>query len=397
MQNWIAVGGRDLSCTLHLPEGAYTQAAAAEEFTQWSSPHDATRFDESNVRMALGPRSPAGAAEGDESRSIPWPRVAVFLMLAVLCLVSGGLFSGAWLSSLGPHWRWVVLLPPTLLCWPAGVWATSNAHRPRLVRLGTGVMLTGSPTVVGYFWAQNQPDGLSQQITMLAVTAVLAVAAIGTWFAVRRSWISRNAHWLVPALMVPFPLVLPWTGRFLHAAYLSEVLGIPVDAVHIPFYWHFFITVKPLAIAGLVVLCVLGLAGWARYHHWWANTRWLVVVVLPMILALYFLLVMVTAVGRVDEAAEMAAADARAGKRPGHYYGLQGELMCVHPHRRKIPVFNGPLPVDRPVLTYGNSGDDLWLWDPASSRGKDLQRHALRVPAGDVTLTPARGGSCPSS
>ncbi|AUH41965.1 hypothetical protein CXR04_18685 [Streptomyces sp. CMB-StM0423] len=196
-------------------------------------------------------------------------------------------------------------------------------------------------------------------------------------------------------LAAPLPLLLPWTGRFLHAGYLSDVLGIPAECVHIPFYRNFFIALEPPAITAFVAVFLLGIAGWARYNHWWFGTRSMVALFVPLIFLVYVLTIMQASLESAGGAAEQAAADAQQGKRPGRYRGLQGELMCVKPLRKEIPVYNGPVPVDRPVLTFGNAGDDLWLWDPSGSRGRDLSRHALRVPAADVTLTPSLGGSCP--
>ncbi len=85
---------------------------------------------------------------------------------------------------------------------------------------------------------------------------------------------------------------------------------------------------------------------------------------------------------------------AGAGHRPPGYFGLRAELVCVRPLGDGTPVVNGPVPTGHPVPSFKPSGDTLWLWDPSPSRGKDTERHALRVRAEDVELVVAHGRRC---
>ncbi|MEU0701874.1 hypothetical protein ABZ513_13805 [Streptomyces bacillaris] len=93
----------------------------------------------------------------------------------------------------------------------------------------------------------------------------------------------------------------------------------------------------------------------------------------------------------------------RAGRTPPGYYGLRGTLMCVEPKDPDIPVYNGPLVTDRPVVTFGASGERVWLWAPSRQGSGSDQGRAMSVRLEDVTLTrPAaaedracRDGRCP--
>ncbi|MEU9880773.1 hypothetical protein [Streptomyces phaeochromogenes] len=59
----------------------------------------------------------------------------------------------------------------------------------------------------------------------------------------------------------------------------------------------------------------------------------------------------------------------------------------MKPLARQISVFNGPLDGERPLLTFGPSGDRVWLWDPRRTE-------SLSVRLEDVIVTEAWQGDC---
>ncbi len=64
--------------------------------------------------------------------------------------------------------------------------------------------------------------------------------------------------------------------------------------------------------------------------------------------------------------------------------GIQGTLECLKPVIPAVSVYNAPLPTGRPLLSFGTTGNWLWVWDPVSGR-------SIGVPLDDVAVTPATG------
>ncbi|MET8770773.1 hypothetical protein [Streptomyces sp. NPDC004658] len=386
-EHWVAVGGWDVGRTLHL-RGEHTEEqrerAQAELAgrTLGGTPFDPEAHD---LRRSLGPAPHDGWA-GPRRRS---------LTVALGCLVAfAGVAAGIVLGAYATPWRFPALLIPAGLCWPVGRWVTSNEPRPWLVALGCGVVLTGGPAFLGFMWARSGDIGTRRQLAAFAVIAVVAFTVFGLWYALSASWFSRNMQWFLPVLAAPVPFVMPWAGSFLHAMYLEDFFGIPVDSVHVAFYWQYAVAFRPLATAVACGLVLLALGGWARHFHVQTGATGLVPWVLPLMLVVAVLTVAVGALNGVEKAADRTMDAVRAGRRPPAYFGLRGELVCVKPLGTDVPVINGPVPVRHPVLSFQASGDTVWLWDPDPARGEDTARHSLRLRAEDVALVRARGTRC---
>lgn len=250
----------------------------------------------------------------------------------------------------------------------------------------------------GYQWSAGQVGGISRQLAGIAVAGLAFFLACGVWYALSHSWFSRNLSWLLPVLVAPLPFVLPWVGGFLHTVYLTDSFGIPAETVHIAFYWKYLIALKPLGIALLVMVFFVGLFGWARHFHWGVGHDGFVFVSLTVFLLaiVYGLTVASVAWQNTTTAAERAMRAAVSGERPPFYYGLRGELMCVRPTGGEPTAVNGPVPTSHPVVAFQATGDYVWVWDPAPSRGSDSTRHAVRLRAEEISLSLAEGARCPS-
>lgn len=146
-----------------------------------------------------------------------------------------------------------------------------------------------------------------------------------------------------------------------------------------------YAALKPLGIATGLGLAVLGLAGWARYFH--LRRGALLGLQLPLVALLYMGTALSYGVISVSLEASAARNTVRAGEIPDGFYGLHGQLMCVEQMADNVAVYNGPLPRDRAVFTFGSTGDRIWLWGPQISERGTERWTAMNVRLEDVTLT----------
>ncbi|MEU9204706.1 hypothetical protein [Streptomyces sp. NPDC048332] len=310
--------------------------------------------------------------------------VLVALVLAVACGIAAAAVEG--LPALVP------LLMACALVWPVGHELTDRRreqHRAVIVLWGfAGV---APMTLAGLLLTLSMPGPPAQvaRVTAYAVLGgVLCVLILyGLGYALVHSWFSRNANWAVPALVPALALSLPWFGGLLHTMYLKAGFGVPSDAIQVSVYWSYAASLKPIGIALGLSAVVLALAGWMRHYHQWVHARAMVRVGVPL-MSLFVIGISLTAglVG-AEKAANRARTAAASGEAPAPYYGVQGRLVCVEPVSEEIAVFNGPLAVTRPLLTFGMSGDRVWLWDP----GRDA---SVSVRLEDVVVTEAGASAC---
>lgn len=216
------------------------------------------------------------------------------------------------------------------------------------------------------------------------LTAAALFCAPGVYFALRDSWFSRNAVWLVPlALPVGWSLVT-WLGRLMQALYLDR-FGIPSGSVRSAGdLWPYAAAAEPLGLALGFVLFFTAVAGWLRHVHIAKGDNRLALVALTVLLSAAFAATaLFTGVRDADRAAREAATAAHRGHAPAAYFGVRGTLMCVVPvGEGPVPVENGPVPAGHAVLSFGASGDWIWLWDPDRSQALSVRRE-------DVQLLPA--------
>ncbi|WP_416484513.1 hypothetical protein [Streptomyces sp. CL12] len=396
---WEAMGGADTGHVVTVPlvageDGEQLKARVKERWAEFTHGGEAFDDDLHDLRLPVGPRSRPdtdGAASPRTTLQRFGP--AAWLLLAVPVL----LVCGWVLASMSSPWRFMALLVPLLSFGPVGYWVTSNEPRPRLLRLAWGALVVGGFTLVSYQWVVNSPSGMGAQVRGLLQALLILETAVGCGHAFSRSWLSRNLLVILPVLLAPFPFVLPWVGSFLHTAYLEEVLGIPESAVHVAFYWRYFVALKPAALTLAITLFYVSLYGWAKYFNLHVSQSALLKVVFPLLILLAVLGVVEKTLREVQSAAERTYLAVTRGEQPPGYFGVDGRLVCVRPVEpgKPIPVQPGPLPTSRPVLAFPREGDDLWVWDPSPERGRTSNEHAVRMRAEDVSLYPATGRSCP--
>lgn len=226
----------------------------------------------------------------------------------------------------------------------------------------------------------------------MALYAVLGIVIAtlvlyGLAHAFVHSWFSRNANWVVPALVPALALSLPWFGGLLHTMYLKYGFGIPSEAIQVSVYWSYAASLKPVSIAVGLALVVLSFAGWMRHYHQWVNAKGMVRVGVPLMSLFVVGITLAAGLLGAQAAASRAQAATASGRAPAPYYGVQGILVCVKPLNKETAVFNGPLVTTRRLLTFGPSGDRIWLWDP--QRGKPLS-----VRLEDVVVTEETSRAC---
>ncbi|KOX37855.1 MULTISPECIES: hypothetical protein [unclassified Streptomyces] len=405
-----ALGGADTGHVLTVPRlpGEDAEQLKARVKARWADlTHGAEAFDDDlhDLRLSVGPRpeSGTGTDPGPDPQPVEPPspsraRLRRFRSVALPFLAVPVPLASAWvLASFSSPWRFLVLLAPLAALGPVGYWVTSNEPRPRLLRLACGAIVVGGFTWVTYEWLVNSPAGFGAQLLGLGQGLLILATAVGCWHAFSRSWLSRHILLLLPVLLAPLPFVLPWVGSFLHTAYLEEALGIPEPAVHVSFYWRYFVALKPVVLTLAITLLFVAFYGWAKYFNLHISQG-------VMMNGTFPLLVLVAVLGMADltlkearAAAERAYLAATRGEDPPSYFGVDGRLVCVRPVEpgKPVSVHPGPLPTGRPVLAFPREGGDLWVWDPSPGRGPLSTDHAVRMRAEDVSLYPATGTTCP--
>ncbi|KOG25163.1 hypothetical protein ADK34_17925 [Streptomyces viridochromogenes] len=286
----------------------------------------------------------------------------------------------------------LVLLPILIACalvWPVGTkLAPRREPGAQIVPLVRGSLFVGISVVIGM-----QVPGIvastpsAETVAWAAVTVVLIPpVSYGLRYAFVHSWFSRNANWAVPALIPALGLTLPWFGGLMHTVYLRRAFDLPSEAASVSVYWSYAASLVPVGAAALGVTVVLALAGWARHFHL-IRVRGMERVGLALMTLFVVGMTLLTGIAVAQIDSSRARAAVASGRDPARYYGIQGSLVCVKPLSEDIAVFNGPLASARPLLTFGPSGDRVWLWDPR--RGEPLS-----VRLEDVAVTEKTSRAC---
>ena len=280
----------------------------------------------------------------------------------------------------------------SLLVWPLGRSIIGSGEaRPLRLQLAWGAVAVGMMTAFGLLLSLTLPGPFAQAARVATYAAfglaLLVFIVRGLVYGLVHSWFSRNAHWAVPVLVPALALVLPWFGGLLHTMYLQIGFDIPAEGVSVSLYWRYAASLIPLGVALILTLSWIAIGGWLRHYHQWTHSREIAALTVSLVSVLIFGMFILAGMVGAARASGRAWTATRDGTAPESYYGLEGRLVCVSPVDKEIPLFNGPLHSDRPLLTFGPSGDRIWLWDPRRTE-------SLSVRLEDVVVTGAAQGDC---
>ncbi|MEV4926292.1 hypothetical protein [Streptomyces roseoverticillatus] len=320
-------------------------------------------------------------------------QTALFLGSMLGCLLGGGA-----IYSLESPWRWSALPLALALAVPLGILAMPAAW-PWCGKAAVGLGFVLFMLYMGCCLAATAPDGFGGFLYLplpLLGGVLVAAAFYGLWLALRASWFSRNLSWIIPALLAPLYFVLPWFGKLLYTFYLTIGFDIPVDAVPVTTYSFMYAALKPVGLAAAFALLFLSVAGWARHFYWVGSAAGgIPALTLPAVAVVYVATALSYGILTVGSTWSEAADAVQKGRAPASFYGLKGKLMCVRPHEKDIAAYGGPVPTDQAVLTFGSTGDRVWLWGHQASGSGEARWASMSVRLEDVILTPApSGGNC---
>jgi hypothetical protein len=220
--------------------------------------------------------------------------------------------------------------------------------------------------------------------------AVVAFTGAGTVLALRRTVFTRHAAWLLPLSVPVVWSMVNWLGGQMHSSYLDR-FDIRADAVPTPRLGTYLAAGEPMGLALGSMLFFLAVVGWLRYFHLGRDSgnRFFAAVLASLLIVSYVLGAILLGTSQAAKTAGRDAENAaRDGIEPDAYFGIYGHFMCLSPvdPDQPLPVENGPAPTDHPVLSFGSSGDWIWLWDPKRKNGDVQESFAVRRE--DVRLIP---------
>jgi hypothetical protein len=169
--------------------------------------------------------------------------------------------------------------------------------------------------------------------------------------------------------------------------------GIPQGVVQISAVSKLMIAAVPTMISVAAVLALSSLVGWMRYFYL-LNEVFLPILLSIVACGIAIYLVASLALGQrsADRASERAVASALSGQDPREYDGITSSLVCLKPVVTPVPVDNGPLVTNEPVLSFGeNAAGRLWVWYPGETGSHAANSRAFSVPVQDVQVVQAAG------
>lgn len=391
---WIWLGGADEQRAVTVPAGPRSRQEAVAELA--ARPLGGRPFD----AEAHGLRVP-GHSDADPPRDetpherrvrLVWLAEGVAgVVLAVLCGMYVVWAEGAW--KLVP----ALLSPAGAL--PLGRTLKETRASGRGVQWAAGVAGTTALAAFGALVGQGTRPGV-----LWAGALVLAVGVFtgaGVVLALRRTVFTRHAAWLVPLSVPVLWSMVGRLGRQMHDAYLDR-FDIRAESVPSPRLGTYLVAAEPMGLALGSALFFVAIVGWLRHFHLGrdAGNRFFAIALATLVIVVYALSAVALGTGQAASAAGRDAENAaRGGAHPPDYFGVYGHFMCVRPVDTANPVAveNGPAPTDHPVVSFGSSGDWIWLWDPARNNGKIQESFAVRRE--DVRLLPAKNPAtkrCPA-
>ncbi|MEU0786825.1 hypothetical protein ABZ341_35320 [Streptomyces sp. NPDC006173] len=297
---------------------------------------------------------------------------------------------------------WQVMLAPLLpvSAWWVGPWIADRArHSWRFVWL-CGMVFVGTMGAAGYVthMASSLLGGAS--VLRPAGTLLVGLPVLrGCFYALRQSWFSRNIAALLPIAALPLAWILPWMGRLAQGVYLTSWLGVPLSAVSVDPLGTYLAGVKPAAWCIAAALCGLSALGWARHFYWITGSKAYCILIASTLTVLAMTAALMVSLSSATAAADRTAAQAASGRELSPFFGIHALRVCVRPlDGAKAAVQPGPLPTDHPVIVFGGTGDETWLWDPQRSQGKaSLAKAAMHVRSDQIATRPAARGThtCP--
>ncbi|WP_328871307.1 hypothetical protein OHT76_14925 [Streptomyces sp. NBC_00287] len=288
---------------------------------------------------------------------------------------------------------WWKLLPALLSAagaLPLGRAAKETRDRGRPVQWAAGVAGTSALAAFGALVGRDtEPQVLWAALLVLALAAFTGAGSV---LAVRRTVFTRHAAWLLPLSVPVVWSMVHWLGGQMHSAYLDR-FDIRADAVPTGRLGTYLVAAEPMGLALGSALFFLAIVGWLRHLHLGRDSgnRFFAAVLATLLAVVYALTAVGLGTSKAASAAGRAAENAaRVGDEPPAYFGIYGHFMCLRPVAEDAPlaVYNGPAPTDHPVLSFGTTGDWIWLWDPARENG--LIQESFAVRREDVQLIPAK-------
>ncbi len=267
--------------------------------------------------------------------------------------------------------------------------AKETRDRGRAVQWAAGVAGTSATAAIGALAGYDLEPRVFWAVLLL--TLVAGFTGTGVVHALRRTFVTRHAAWLVPLSVPVLWSMVAWLGGEMHDEYLDR-FDIRADSVPTPTLGRYLAAAEPVALALGSVLFLVAVTGWLRHFHAGrdAGFRLYGIVVTTLLAVLFTLTAIYLGADRATRAAgRTAERTAARGAQPPSYFGLKGHLMCLRPVQpdRPLAVENGPVVTDHPVLSFGSTGDWIWLWNPAHGDGDDAESFAVRRE--DVRLIPA--------
>ncbi|MEO3752646.1 hypothetical protein [Streptomyces sp. B6B3] len=384
---WARLGGRDTHRLVRLPTSLTREAVERELHERHLGGH---RFSATDHDLLPAPPDTEEEAARRARDPVSPPEVLRFTAALLGALASG--YALRHVS--GP----LLAVPVAILLLSAAVFTTLPWREPLrpVGRIGVGAAFAGGLALLGWLLADSgQELGPDGRTFSWLLGGLLLFGLPGTYLALRQTWFSRNAGWLLPVAIPVAGSMVAWLGRLMRAVYL-DAFGIPSGSVHsAEGLWDYAAAARSLAVAFGFVLFFVGVLGWARHAYLALGGNRLFAVLSTLILSLVFALTAVLlGIYEADTTARDAMAEARGGDNPASYFGLQGRLTCVLPVAdTAIPVENGPVPTGHPVLSFGSSEDWIWLWDPE----RDSAPTTFAVRREDVRLLTPDDAGCPAS
>lgn len=378
---WLGLADEQRAVTV--PAGPESRDAACTELTARTLGGRA--FDPAAHGLRVPGHSDANPPLGEtpHERRVRWAWVtagAVGIVLAVVC--------GMYVVWAEGWWKLLPALLSAVGALPISRVAKETRDRSWPVQWAVGVAGTSVIAAFGALMGlEYDPEGLAAG---LLVVAAAMFTGFGVVFALRRTFFIRHAAWLLPLSVPVVWSMVGWLGGQMHDDYLDR-FDIRVEAVPTPRLGTYLVAAEPMVLALGSGLFFLAVIGWGRHFHLGRDNgnRFFAVVVVTLIAVAYALTAIGLGTKQAASAAGRAAENAaHTGEEPDAYFGIYGHFMCLRPvdPDKRLAVENGPAPTSRPVLSFGTSGDWIWLWDPARNEGDIQESFAVRRE--DVQLIP---------